>query len=188
MLTSTFISSFPSLILLLLCEKHQQTWMERNGLQARGEIRKHFGKCFSKHWLKHWGSGFLCVLERRKSLWYTLLNDFPFFAHTMSFSHFSRSCGFANRCQACVELIFCPDIWMPRVQRLAMLLVRHHTASALAWWCAGGPLLGGIATMVLGPFPKPLLISFWGFTQCYRVWHLQAVFKTDQGKNEPVPI
>ena len=111
MLTSIFVSSFPSLIFLPLHEKHQQTptqLTESNGLQARGEIRKHFGKYFSKHWLKHWGSGFLCIFEWRKCLWYTLLNDFPFFARVISFSHFNWSCGFANRCQACVELVFCP--------------------------------------------------------------------------------
>lgn len=69
MLTSVATSSFPSLILLSLCEKHQQTQTTqmtgRSGLQARGEIRRCFGKHFSKHWLKLWGSGFLHILEWR---------------------------------------------------------------------------------------------------------------------------
>lgn len=96
MITNVVTSSFPSLILLSLCEKHQQTQTTqmtgRSGLQARGEIRKHFGKHFSKHWLKFWGSGFLHVLEwriRSDSVCYMISH----FLHTPYPSPILESCG-----------------------------------------------------------------------------------------------
>lgn len=96
MLTSVVTSSFPSLIILSLCEKHEKAqtnqMMGRRGLQARGEIRKHFGKHFSKHWLKLWGSGFLHILEWRihsDEVCYMISH----FLHTPYPSPILESCG-----------------------------------------------------------------------------------------------
>lgn len=185
MLTSVVTSSFPSLILLSLCEKHQQTQITqmpgRCGLQARGEIRKHFGKHFSKHWLKLWGSGFLRVLEWR------IHSDaacyiFPISCTHISFSHFRElwrffgahiwSCGFANRYQACAELFFFP--WCLHVPRAASAhspswaLLRLSCDKVMCWGTSPG-WHWSQDTCSISKSPSNFIL---GVFSGYCVWHL----------------
>lgn len=56
-----------------------------------------------------------------------------------------------------------------------------HSLSCGTGMCWGTSSSGTVAR-VLVPFPNPLLISFGGSAQCYRVWYLQPAAKPDQIK------
>lgn len=154
--------------------------MERNGLQARGEIREHFGKYFSKPWLKHWGSGFLCILEWRKSPWYwwfpsfCTCHIFPPLKLELWLCKWSWNLALQTGVGHVLRWSFAPSVWMPHVPWSLPGITQPQL-----WH---GDVLGDVSWVALqrGHSSHLQILFQFLFAQCYRVWHLQVQDRADE--------
>lgn len=178
MLTSVVTSSFPSLILLSLCEntnKHKQPRC-REAVGFRQEEKS--GNVLESTSVNIGYSSEEVDFFMSWSGGYTLMQPvtwFPISCTHRSFSHFRELWRFLEHTFGAVALqtgtrnvlscSFVSDVCMSLVQPLHILPPEHCSGSAVTRWCAGGPLLGGIGARTPVPFPNPLPISFWGFSQ-----------------------